>query len=106
MDKPKDFYNIEYKRLDFNTTEKYLNRLIDNLKDSKDFNSFLEIFKKIIDIQNEIEEMFDYADIRNMRDSSDEFYEGEIDYWNSSKIRFDNLFIPFRSEERRVGKEC
>ena len=26
MDKPKDFYNIEYKRLDFNTTEKYLNR--------------------------------------------------------------------------------
>ncbi len=98
MDKPKDFYNIEYKRLDFNTTEKYLNRLIDNLKDSKDFNSFLEIFKKIIDIQNEIEEMFDYADIRNMRDSSDEFYEGEIDYWNSSKIRFDNLFIPFYEE--------
>lgn len=98
MDKPKDFYNIEYKRLDFNTTEKYLNRLIDNLKDSEDFNSFLEIFKKIIDIQNEIEEMFDYADIRNMRDSSDEFYEGEIDYWNYSKIKFDNLFIPFYEE--------
>lgn len=98
MDKTKDFYNIEYKRLDFNTTEKYLNRLIDNLKDSEDFNSFLEIFKKIIDIQNEIEEMFDYADIRNMRDSRDEFYEGEIDYWNSSKIRFDNLFIPFYEE--------
>lgn len=37
MDKPKDFYNIEYKRLDFNTTEKYLNRLIDNLKDFRRF---------------------------------------------------------------------
>ena len=98
MDKPKDFYNIEYKRLDFNITEKYLNKLIDNLKESEDFNSFLEILKKIIDIQNKIEEMVDYADIRNMRDSSDEFYEREIDYWNYSKIRFDNLFIPFYEE--------
>ena len=42
-----DIEYIPYQKLIYDT-EKYLNRLIDNLKDSEDFNSFLEIFKKII----------------------------------------------------------
>ena len=42
-----DIEYIPYQKLIYDT-EKYLNRLIYNLKDSEDFNSFLEIFKKII----------------------------------------------------------
>ncbi len=91
----KYFNDITYKRIDFNKTEVTLDNLINTLKSSSNFNEFLNTFKKIIDIQNEIEEMYDYADIRNMRDSSDEFFNEEINYWNEFKPRFDSLFIPF-----------
>ena len=49
----------------------------------------------IISIQNHIEEMYDYADIRNMRHLDDDYFKKEIDYWNKYKPKFDLLFIPF-----------
>ena len=39
--------------------------------------------------------MYDYADIRNMRDSKDKFYSEEISFWNEYKPKFDLLFNPF-----------
>ena len=39
-----------------------------------------------------------FYDIRNMRNSEDEYYKNEIDFWNSNKVKFDSLFLPFYAE--------
>lgn len=91
----KDFNKLEYKRVDYNDTKNTITILVEKLKNAQSFNEFLDYFKEIINIQNRIEEMYDYADIRNMRDSSDEFYQTEMDYWNNYKTKFDSLFNPF-----------
>lgn len=93
-----DFNNIKYERTDYELTKRliydYTNELImtDNLE------KYISLIKKIIQIQNHIEEMFDYADIRNMRNSEDIFFKNEIDYWNAYKVKYDTLFLPFYKE--------
>ncbi|MCI6266966.1 MAG: M3 family metallopeptidase [Erysipelotrichaceae bacterium] len=92
-----NFNKIQYKRLEYETEKEKIENLISNLKNSNSYSSVLNYCKQIIFIQNVIEEMCDYADIRNMRDSSDQFYIDEINYWNKFKPKFDLLFIPFYS---------
>ena len=91
------FNNITYKRLDYKKEKENIEKLISNLKNSTNFSEFLNYCKQIISIQNTIEEMYDYADIRNMRDNSNQFYKNEINYWNEFKPKFDLLFVPFYS---------
>lgn len=86
---------IDYKRVSYEDTKAKLEKLIDDLKHAKNFESFLKLVREIIEIQNEIEEMYDYADIQNMRALDDEFYKKEIEYWNTTKPKFDVLFVPF-----------
>ncbi len=93
-----DFNQIKYERIDFDQTKLNLETLIRQLKETDDFKTYISIVKKINHIQNHIEEMFDYADIRNMRNLDDEYYEDEIEYWNSLKPKFDLLFLPFYDE--------
>ena len=61
-------------------------------------NEYIELVRKINSIQNLIEEMYDYADIRNMRDINNNYWCDEINYWNDYKPKFDALFIPFYEE--------
>lgn len=89
------FDRLPYKRIDYEKTKKKVESFINQLKESTCFKEYLSIFQKIIDIQNEIEETCDYADIRNMRDSEDEYFDQEINYWNEYKSKFDLLFNPF-----------
>lgn len=93
-----DFNEIKYERISFNDTREYVNGLIKKLKECTDFKKYVEIIEKINAWQNHIEEMNDYADIRNMRDMSNEYWAKEIEYWNGSKAKFDNLFGPFYNE--------
>ena len=95
MKKIEDFNNIEYKRLDYDDTKKVVNKLINNLKESNSFSKYLENFKQIINLQNKIEQLADYADIRNMRNSADEYYQQEVEFWQNNKGKFDLLFNPF-----------
>lgn len=91
----KKFNELEYKRLDYEKIKEKISKLIDELENCIEFTSYIEICKQIILIQNHIEEMCDYADIRNMRDSKDDFFSNEIKYWNEYKPKFDLLFLPF-----------
>lgn len=93
-----DFNKIKYERVDYEKTKLILKELIKKLKDTNDFKVYIFIVKRINNIQNHIEEMFDYADIRNMRNLNDEYYKREIEYWNSFKPKFDLLFLPFYDE--------
>lgn len=90
-----NFNEIKYKRLDFEQTKKQVELLTEKLKHAQDIKSFLEIFKQINLIQLEIEEYSDYADICNMRDANNEFFQKEMKYWNEFKSKFDLLFIDF-----------
>lgn len=91
----KKFDEINYTRPNYEETKIKLTSLINKLAQADQYDEYLAIFKNIIEIQNYIEEMHDYADIRNMRNSKDEFFTTEISYWNEYKPRFDILFNPF-----------
>ena len=70
-----NFNDIKYKRPDYSYTKKRVSSLIEELKTSSSSSLFIEIVRKINKIQNYLEEMFEYADICNMRDTSNEFYK-------------------------------
>ena len=93
----KSIKKIEYKRISYDETKEKLEKMIKELKTIKDFEKFLKIVREIIELQNEIEEMYDYADIQNMRTLDDEFYKEEVEYWNATKPKFDVLFVPLSS---------
>lgn len=95
MEKLTNFNELEYKRLDYDDIKESVNKLTKELEKATSFNDFLITFQKIIEIQNEIEEMCDYADIRNMRDTKNEYFDAEINYWNEFKSKFDSLFNRF-----------
>lgn len=92
------FNEIKYERIDYDKTKLLINDLLKQLVNCNDFGEYLELVKKINSIQNHIEEMYDYADIRNMRDESEIFFKNEIEHWNSIKVKFDSLFLPFYTE--------
>ena len=91
----KKFNDIKYVRPDYESTKEKIDTLITDLKNCSNIEEFLKIVKEINEIQNKIEEMYDYADINNMRALNDEFYKEEIEYWNAFKPKFDLLFKPF-----------
>lgn len=94
----KNFYKIKYERCDYDKIKIEIDGLIIKLKSTKSFNKYITIIYKINKIHKYIEEMYDYADIRNMRDLDNQFYKDEIDYWNEYKSKFDLLFISFYEE--------
>lgn len=87
------FNDIKYSRVDYNLTKKELNKLINKLKEASTLDEAVSLIKQIIKTQNHIEEMRDYAEIKNMRNSS--LYEDEIKYWNQYKPKFNSLFSEF-----------
>ncbi len=91
----KHFDEIAYERISYEKTEIELNHLINNLNQENDFQTFIHLCKRIISIQNHVEEMCDYADIKNMRNCSDSFFQNEMNYWNVYKPKFNLLFVPF-----------
>lgn len=92
------FSEIKYERIDFDKTKTDLEILITLLKDTDNADVYISTVKNINDLQCHIEEMFDYADIRNMRDLNDKHFKEEIEYWNSLKPKFDLLFLPYYEE--------
>lgn len=93
-----NFDNIEYVRIEYKKAKQTLEKLTNSLCKCSDIEEYIGLIKKIIKYQNHIEQMYDYADIRNMRNSEDGYYKNEIDFWNSNKVKFDSLFLPFYTE--------
>ena len=55
----KNIKKIEYKRISYDETKEKLEKMIEELKTIKDFEKFLKIVREIIELQNEIEEMYE-----------------------------------------------
>ena len=93
-----NFNDIKYERVDLEKTKRKINILFKKLNKVKNYDEYYKIIKSINNIQLHIEEMCDYADIKNMRNLNDEFYKEEMDYWNEYKPKLDTLFIPYYNE--------
>ena len=92
------FNELKYERINYKDTKDKVESLVAKLSVCLDYPEYLSIVKEINIIQNHIEEMADYADIRNMRDMNDAYWQEEITYWNEFKNKFDALFLPFYQE--------
>lgn len=90
-----NFNDIKYKRPNYSYTKKRVNFLLKELNNSPTSDEFIKIVRKINKIQSHIEEVWEYADICNMRDTSNLFYQEEIKYWDKYKPKYDLLFNPF-----------
>lgn len=90
-----NFNDYKYERIDYDETSNKIKDLINSFKNASDAEQAVKYFKEIIFLQNKIEDMSDYADIRNMRDGTDQSFKDEMDYWNSFKPKFDLLFTTF-----------
>lgn len=93
-----DFNKFSYKKIEYDYEKNIIIDLINKLKMTDNVNEYIELIRKINSIQNLIEEMYDYADIKNMRDINNNYWCDEINYWNDYKPKFDALFIPFYEE--------
>ena len=91
----KHFNNLDYTRPLYSKVKKEVNILINKLNKTNTYKEYISLVNKIIDIQNYIEELYDYIDINNMRNLKDEYYIKELNYWNKYKSKYDLLFIPF-----------
>ena len=91
----KHFNNLDYTRPLYSEVKKEVNILINKLNKTNTYKEYISLVRKIIDIQNYIEELYDYIDINNMRNLKDEYYIKELNYWNKYKSKYDLLFIPF-----------
>ena len=91
----KYFNCLDYTRPVYSKIKKEINSLTNKLNKSKKYEEYISYIRKIIDIQNYIEELHDYVDINNMRNLKDEYYIKELKYWNKYKSKYDLLFIPF-----------
>ena len=92
------FNELKYERIDYEDTKDKIESLIVKLPECLDYPEYLSTVKEINAIQNHIEEMADYADICNMRDIDDAYWQEEITYWNTNKNKFDALFLSFYQE--------
>lgn len=91
----KHFNNLDYTRPLYSKVKKEVNILINKLNKTNTYEEYISLVREIIDIQNYIEELYDYIDINNMRNLKDEYYIKELNYWNKYKSKYDLLFIPF-----------
>ena len=91
----KHFNNLDYTRPLYSEVKKEVNILINKLNKTNTYKEYISLVRQIIDIQNYIEELYDYIDINNMRNLKDEYYIKELNYWNKYKSKYDLLFIPF-----------
>ena len=91
----KYFNCLDYNRPSYSKIKQQINSLTNKLNKSKNYEEYISYIRKLIDIQNYIEELHDYVDINNMRNLKDEYYIKELNYWNKYKSKYDLLFIPF-----------
>ena len=90
-----NFNDLTYERVKYDVAKERVDSLLKKLKEANNYEDFEKFVREINNIQIHIEQMYDYADICNMRNNKDEYYNNEITYWNEYKPKFDLLFKPF-----------
>lgn len=76
------FSTIEYVRPDFDTLEKECREAVERIKNATSYQEIKEVLKRREELNSKVETMATIAMIRNTLDTTDEFYEKEVEYIN------------------------
>lgn len=109
------FDKLEYVRPDLTNFKETLSDLTNQLSNASSYEEAKKVFLLEDEKMQDLESMFTIAFIRNTLDTTDEFYEAEVAYWNdemptvqSSLVSFGEALSvsPFRNEfENEYGKQ-
>ena len=91
------FSQMPYVRPEFEQTNKKLEDLLRQLKDSKSADESFAAYKAYDDYSRHIGSMFNLAQIRNSLDTQDEFYANEIDYIDEVTPKLEAVIKEFTS---------
>lgn len=78
------FKDFKYERISYEDIEKEYPVLLEELKNAKDENEFMALFKKINKYRSHIHTMATLAEVRHTIDTSDKFYDEENEYWDNT----------------------
>ena len=76
------FSKIEYKRPDMGELKKNLNKLLDQFKKAKNYEEARATFLAYEKASGHFETIYVVASIRNTLDTTDKFYDGEMQFFN------------------------
>lgn len=76
------FNEMKYSRIDAEKFNKTIDELIEEFKSACSAEEQYAVHKKYTQAENDISTMYTLASIRNSIDTSDEFYDGEMKYYN------------------------
>lgn len=109
------FSDIEYKRPDMNALKKSMKALLRKLKHAKSYEDAREAFLSSQEVSGHVETSYVVASIRNTLDTTDKFYDDEMQFFNRamaqlmpvSKAFTESLLrSPFRPQfEAEYGKQ-
>lgn len=89
------FKEMIYKPIDLERTKEEFMGYVKRISGAKNPEEALENVKKIQGIQRNIETQFNLASIRSDMDINDEYYEKEIEFWNSTKPIIKEWYIKY-----------
>jgi M3 family oligoendopeptidase len=77
------FHQLEYVRPDVEAAKKALNDLIDEFLNASSYEEARALYVRTEELDAQLSTMYTLASIRNTMDTSDEFYDNEIKYFNA-----------------------
>ena len=92
------FSEIEYIQIDFEEIKSKTEKLIEELKDSKDKDEALSIIKKLNEINVEFDTYYSIASIRNSIDTSDELYAKAQEYFDEVSPKYQELITNYYNQ--------
>jgi M3 family oligoendopeptidase len=91
----KKFSEIEYRRPDLEKVQHTFKGLLEKFDTASDFNIQEAVITEINDLKAEFQTAGSIANVRNSIDSSNTFYEGEQEFYDTSEPIFRDLNIQF-----------
>ena len=85
------FSEIEYKRPNFDEIKSNIKTYIENFKKAKSFDEAKKLFLDYQKSGEELSTMFEVAMIRNTIDTTDEYYETEVNFFNENMPQIEPL---------------
>ena len=89
------FTEIEYIKPDFDEVSDRLKGILERFNNAESSDACFAAYKEYDTYVNEIYAIIEIAAIRNSMDTNDDFYEGEVDYWDETGPEIDELTNEF-----------
>ena len=86
---------IKYTRPNFDEVSAKLKSILKRFENAATAEECFATYKEYDEYVNEIESIIEVAAIRNTMDTTDEFYEGEIDYWDEAEPELEEILNEF-----------